>query len=242
MQHEMFGDVALRPSTVRSRRSPVVVVSILVHVVVLSAVFIAPLMATDVLPIPRPPGDLILPHEMMPIVVSNAPAKAASTVRSAAPPKTAAPSVGEAAPILAPTAIGPETGNAGAATGSGGTDVGVPGAMVGLPGANTIEPAPTPTPAPPVRLHAGIQQPQKLVDVRPIYPEIARAAHAEGIVIIEATIDVRGNVMAARVLKSHALLDAAALEAVRQWKFTPTLLNGVPTPIIMTVTVNFQLR
>jgi protein TonB len=114
--------------------------------------------------------------------------------------------------------------------------------MVGLPGANALEPAPTPAPVAPVHLHAGIQQPQKLVDVRPIYPEIARAAHAEGIVIIEATIDVRGNVMAARVLKPHALLDAAALEAVRQWRFTPTLLNGVPTPIIMTVTVNFQLR
>jgi periplasmic protein TonB len=241
MPHEMFGDVALRPSSVRSRRSPVVVISILVHVVVLGALFIAPLMAADVLPIPRRALDLILPHEVMPIVVAVAPAKAASTVRSA-PQTNAAPSTGEAAPIVAPSGIGPETGNAGAATGSGGTDVVVPGAMVGLPGANTIEPAPTPAPAPPVRLHAGIQQPQKLVDVRPIYPEIARAAHAEGMVIIEATIDVRGNVTAARVLKSHALLDAAALEAVRQWKFTPTRLNGVPTPIIMTVTVNFQLR
>jgi protein TonB len=240
MPHELFGDVALRPSSVRSRRSPVVVVSILVHVVVLGAVFIAPLMATDVLPIPRRALDLILPHEVMPIVVAAAPAKAASTVRSA-PQAAAAPSTGEAAPIVAPTGIGAETGNEGMAAGSGGTDV-VPGAMVGLPGATAIEPAPTPTAAPPIRLHAGIQQPQKLVDVRPIYPEIARAAHAEGIVIIEATIDVRGNVMAARVLKSHALLDAAALEAVRQWKFTPTLLNGVPTPIIMTVTVKFQLR
>ena len=241
MPHEMFGDVALRSSSVRSRRSPVVVFSILVHVVVLGALFIAPLMATGRPRHSAAPVDLILPHEVMPIVVSNAPAKT-TTVRSAAQPKSAAPSVGEAAPIVAPTGIGAETGHEGIATGSGGTDAVVPGAMVGLPGANTIEPAPTPAPMEPVRLHAGIHQPQKLVDVRPIYPEIARAAHAEGIVIIEATIDVRGNVMAARVLKSHALLDAAALEAVRQWKFTPTLLNGVPTPIIMTVTVNFQLR
>jgi protein TonB len=240
MPHEMFGDVALRPSSVRSRRSPVVVLSSLAHFIVLGALFIVPLTAPDVLPIPKIALELILPHEMMPVIVSAAPARA-STLRSA-PQANAASSAGEAAPILAPTGIGPETVNAGMATGSGGSDVVVPGAMVGLPGANTIEPAPTPTPVPPVRLRAGIQQPQKLVDVRPVYPEIARAAHAEGVVIIEATIDVRGNVMAARVLKSHALLDAAALEAVRQWKFTPTLLNGVPTPIIMTVTVNFQLR
>jgi protein TonB len=241
MPHEMFGDVALRSRSVRSRRSPVVVFSILVHVVGIGALFIAPLMAPDVLAIPRGPMDLILPHEVMPIVVSTAPAKT-TTVRSAAQPKTTAPSVGDAAPIVAPTGIGAETGHEGMSTGSGGTDAVAPGAMVGLPGANTIESAPTPAPGEPVRLHAGIRQPEKLVDVRPIYPEIARAAHAEGIVIIEATIDVRGNVTAARVLKSHALLEAAALDAVRQWKFTPTLLNGVPTPIIMTVTVNFQLR
>jgi len=45
-----------------------------------------------------------------------------------------------------------------------------------------------------------------------------------------------------RVLRSIPLLDAAAIEAVRQWQYTPTLLNGVPVPVIMTVTVNFTLR
>jgi periplasmic protein TonB len=60
-------------------------------------------------------------------------------------------------------------------------------------------------------------------------------------VIIEATIDERGNVARAQVLKSIPLLDEAALTAVRQWKFTPTRLNGVAVPIVMTVTVNFKL-
>ena len=64
----------------------------------------------------------------------------------------------------------------------------------------------------------------------------------QGIVIIEATIGPDGNVRDARILRSIPLLDDAALQAVRQWQFEPTLLNGVPTPVIMTVTVNFRLQ
>jgi protein TonB len=61
-------------------------------------------------------------------------------------------------------------------------------------------------------------------------------------VIIEATIGPTGTVQDARILRSIPLLDAAALEAVRQWEYTPTLLNGVPVPVLMTITVNFTLR
>ena len=59
--------------------------------------------------------------------------------------------------------------------------------------------------------------------------------------IIETIIDTRGDVESASVLRSIPLLDQAALDAVRQWKFTPTTLNGVPVPVVMTVTVNFKL-
>ena len=79
-------------------------------------------------------------------------------------------------------------------------------------------------------------------DVSPVYPPIAQSARVQGIVIIEATIGPNGKVTDARVLRSIPLLDQAALEAVRQWEFTPTLLNGVPVPVIMTVTVNFTLQ
>jgi len=61
-------------------------------------------------------------------------------------------------------------------------------------------------------------------------------------VIIEATIGVDGRVLDAKVLRSIPLLDAAALEAVKQWVYTPTTLNGQPVPVIMTVTVNFTLQ
>ena len=64
----------------------------------------------------------------------------------------------------------------------------------------------------------------------------------QGVVIIDAVIDESGNVSAARVARSIPLLDQSALDAVKQWKFTPTLLNGAPVPVVVTMTINFTLR
>jgi protein TonB len=64
----------------------------------------------------------------------------------------------------------------------------------------------------------------------------------QGIVIVQATIGVDGAVVDATVLRSVPLLDQAAVDAVRQWRYTPTSLNGKPVAVVMTVTVNFQLR
>jgi periplasmic protein TonB len=242
MPHDLFGDVNLRPASARSHRSPIVVVSILVHVAALVALCVVPLLATDTLPMPRRVIDYFLPHDVMPVVVPAPSCQTPSSNLGPAARPDSAPSTAAAAPLVAPTGITEETGKEGIAGSAGPGGPPVAGTVEGLPGGSGIEPAPPPPPTQPIRLHAGIRAPRKLVDVRPIYPEIARAAHAEGVVIIEATIDVRGNVTAARVLRSHALLEQAALEAVRQWTFTPTLLNGVPVPIIMTVTVNFTLR
>jgi TonB family protein len=93
----------------------------------------------------------------------------------------------------------------------------------------------------PVRVGGNIRPPTKTRHVNPAYPEIAMSARVQGVVILEAVIDEQGRVAEARVLRSIALLDQAALDAVRQWEFTPTLLNGAPVPIIMTVTVQFML-
>ena len=96
--------------------------------------------------------------------------------------------------------------------------------------------------AAPIRLHAGITAPRKIVDVAPVYPSIAQAARKQGVVILETVIDARGNVQSVHVLRSVPLLDDAAVAAVRQWRFTPALLNGEPVPVVMTVTVNFKLQ
>ncbi len=93
-----------------------------------------------------------------------------------------------------------------------------------------------------VRVGGNVLQPRKTRNVQPVYPQIAQSARVQGRVIIEATIDRSGKVTETRVLRSIPLLDQAALDAVRQWEYEPTLLNGVPVPVIMTVTVNFALR
>jgi len=94
-------------------------------------------------------------------------------------------------------------------------------------------------PANAVRIGGGIQPPTKTKNVSPVYPPDALAAKVAGVVIIEAVIGEDGKVRDTRVLRSIPMLDAAATEAVRQWEFTPTLLNGTAVPVVMTATVNF---
>lgn len=96
--------------------------------------------------------------------------------------------------------------------------------------------------AAPVRIGGNIIPPTKIVDVKPLYPPEAQAARVQGVVIVEATIGTDGTVQDAKVLRSIPLLDDAALAAVKQWRFTQTLVNGQPVPVIMTVTVNFALK
>jgi TonB family protein len=93
-------------------------------------------------------------------------------------------------------------------------------------------------------LHVGgnMQTPVKTRDVKAVYPPDAKAAGVQGVVILEAIVNGDGKIEDARVLRSVPELDAAALEAVRQWEYLPTLMNGQPVAILMTVTVNFTLQ
>ena len=93
-----------------------------------------------------------------------------------------------------------------------------------------------------MRIGGGIKAPTKVRDVRPAYPPIAQQARVQGVVIVEALIDADGNVADTRVLRSVPLLDQAALEAVQQWQYTRTEVNGVATAVVMTVTVSFNLQ
>lgn len=90
---------------------------------------------------------------------------------------------------------------------------------------------------------AAIQPPEQVYKVQPQYPLSAQSDRVKGIVILEAMISPAGCVVSAQVLRSVDLrLDWAALRAVAQWRYTPTLVNGVPTQIVMTVTVTFNLN
>jgi periplasmic protein TonB len=196
---------------------------------------VIPLMATGALPIPK--------TRAMVMAVSPPPLPHPPPAPRAAAPKPAVNR--DAAPVFVPDGITPEPD----------LDVKVedgsaaePGIIQGL-GSDRIEtvlaeppPASKAAPPPPVHVGGQIKAPDKIRDVAPVYPPIALAARKEGVVIIEATIGVDGSVQDARVLRSELLLDQAALDAVRQWTFTPTTLNGVPVPVIMTVTVRFQMQ
>jgi TonB family protein len=96
----------------------------------------------------------------------------------------------------------------------------------------------------PVRVGGNIKQPAKTKTVNPIYPAAMQAAGIEGLVPIDAVIGVDGKVASVRVLSAqvHPELARAAEEAVRQWEFTPTLLNNVAVPVEMTVSISFTLE
>ena len=90
--------------------------------------------------------------------------------------------------------------------------------------------------------HGDIREPRKVKDAKPIYPADAQSAHAQGTVLIEATLGKSGCVRQASVARSvYPSLDVSALQAVQQWRFAPAFLNGKPVEVLMTVTVNFML-
>lgn len=207
--------------------------SFVIHTGALAILVVAPLIATDALPAPR------LMLEYMMVEPPPLPSPSLPPPRRAEKPasETMNPSV---APVEAPTGIGIEPGIE--MTAEPVDTRGLSGVLDGLAQNQiTAEPLPVVTPVEPVIPGGHIKPPTRIKDVLPIYPEIARSARVEGVVIIQAIIGVDGRVQSAKVLRSKPLLDQAALEAVRAWEYTPTLLNGRPVPVMMTVTVQFKL-
>jgi protein TonB len=231
---------------VRSRRGVALPLSAGLHAGAAVALALVPLLLADGLP--EPARD-IRAFFVEPLAAPAPPppppppaARAGAVARVA--PKAAAAPAGFVAPIEIPTEIRPEEGlDLGGVEGgvAGGVEGGVPGGVVGGV-VGGLPDAPPPPAAKPVRVGGDVREPRRILDVAPVYPALAARAHVEGVVIIEATIDTRGRVANATVLRGVPVLEEAALEAVRKWVYTPTLLDGVPTPIIMTVTVRFRLQ
>ena len=107
--------------------------------------------------------------------------------------------------------------------------------------AKTKAPTAEMAPVEALRVGGSIQEPRKLRNVNPVYPPDAIQARVQGVVILECTISPTGKVVEVKPLRGIPLLTEAAIEAVKQWEYTPTMLNGVAVPVIMTVTVNFKL-
>jgi len=124
--------------------------------------------------------------------------------------------------------------------GEGPTGIGVPDG-VGPPTIATPLPPEPPRPQGPVRVAQLPESPRKIADARPVYPELARQIRREGTVILEAVLDTNGYVTQLRVIRSVPLLDQAALDAVRQWRYAPSMYYGRPVSVLMTITVRFTL-
>jgi periplasmic protein TonB len=219
-------------------------VSIVLHTLALAALLVVPLLSDDGLP-DRP--DQVHAFFATPLELAPPPPPPPPPAPARVAPRVEAPrevrASGFTAPIEVPTEILPEAGlDLGVEGGMpGGVEGGVPGGVVGGVVGGLPE-APPPPKVEPLRVGLDVKEPRKLKDVPPVYPSLAVSSRLEGIVIVECLIDPRGRVREARVLRGVPLLDEAALEAVRQWVYTPTLLNGEPTPVLMTVTVTFRLR
>jgi len=170
------------------------------------------------------------------------------------PPKAAAPKAVQkveqpsnsmTAPAVIPDALPKPSADTGGEGVEGGVEGGVPGGVMGgvlggvpggvlggIPGAEE-----------PMRVGGEVKEPVEISRVKPAYPEAARKARMQGVVILEAIITKEGSVADVRVLRGiNPLLDNAAMRAVQQWKYKPATFNGRPVPVYLTVTVTFTLN
>jgi len=225
---------------VRGRNGISLPVSIALHTAGAVALIVIPVLMADANP-EVSTGVKAFLVEPLSVTPPPPPPAAHPTVAPRVVPKPQPQQQAFVAPIEVPTEITPEQSlDLGAENGAaGGVEGGVPGGVVGgIVGGLPEAPPPA---AAPVRVGGSVREPKRLSAAPPVYPELAQLARLQGTVIIEATINERGRVVNATLLSGMPMLNEAALEAVKKWVYTPTLVNGVPTPIIMTVTVRFRL-
>ncbi len=125
----------------------------------------------------------------------------------------------------------------------GGVAGGIPGGSAGGVLGGIIAAAPPPPPPPPERVRVGgqVQAAMLLNQTKPVYPPLARQARIQGTVRLEAVINKDGVIEELKVISGHPLLIPAAQAAVAQWRYKPTMLNGVAVEVVTTIDVNFTL-
>jgi protein TonB len=226
----------------RGRRAVTLPASVLLHTGAALALIVVPLLTSDAIPEPQS-GVRAFLVEPMSVPPPPPPPAARPAAAPRVTPKPQPQQQAFVAPVEVPTEITPEQALdlGGDHTGSlDGVDGGVPGGVVG--GIVGGLPEAPPPPAAPVRVGGGVREPRRVSAVPPVYPDLAVKARMQGTVVVEATINERGRVVNVSLVQGAPLLTDAALEAVKKWVYTPTLVNGVPTPVIMTVTVHFRLN
>jgi periplasmic protein TonB len=220
------------------------------HAAVLTAAMVAAVWNVSLPSTPPPMRELWVPALAValppppPPPPASAPAgqKSQSAVEGLAPVTTPIETTIEAIPshpseASSKAGSGSDDGRAGGQ--EGGVPDGVEGSLLLNPVTN-IEPA---VPVRPVRPGGSVSTPVNLVRIEPVYPELAKKIGAKGLVVIECVIARDGSVRDPKVVRgAHPLLDKAALEAVRQWKFAPGRMGERPVDVLFNLTVTFELQ
>ena len=247
---DLITDTSERPLRRRSLGSTIAAIAL--HLVILAVVVVLPLlMATNQLPAVVPTMlAFVAAQPVAPPPPPPPPPPRAATVADRRVAQSA-PTTGQfVAPIEAPAEVQPERVAQVADAGVlGGVEGGVPGGVVGgivggiVEGVAALPPPPPPPPRKPVRIGGQITAPALVRRVEPVYPDIAAVAKLSGTVILEANVGTDGCVESVKVLRSrHTLLDQASVEALKQWQYSPLVLNGIPTPFVLTVTFTFSVQ
>ncbi|HEY5618558.1 MAG TPA: TonB family protein [Vicinamibacterales bacterium] len=225
----------------RPRTAPVIV-SIAAHAALVGAVVVGTVMFVHA-PIPELP--MMMAFVAPPPPPPPPPPPALPPVEKARTLKPL-PTSGDVAPVEPPMQIEPEAPVADIGEGEviGGVPGGIAGGVIGGVMAEIPPPPPPPPPAPraPIRMGGQLKEPTLIHRVDPEYPMLALVRQMEGVVILEAIVDEEGRVESLKVLRSPGVFEEAALAAVRQWRYSPVLLNGRPEKFILTVVVSFHLE
>jgi protein TonB len=255
LPNKFFEEAMLENSPTKPpRRLGDFVVSATVQVLLLATLLLLPLFFSEALDIQQLDKTLLAAPPLAP-----APPPPPALARSVAPKRRALPVTGKLfVPRVIPNkvtrisedpagddlaaAIDPGEGVPGGVPG--GLPGGVPGGVIGgaLSGA-AHPPAPIVSgPKSPIRVGGKIESPRLIFGPEPVFPVLARQARIAGAVVIDAVIDTQGNVAEMRTVSGHPLLALAAMEALRRWKYEPTILGGEAIPVRLLVTITFESR
>ena len=249
-KQDVFAEAMLERSSTRQKRHPLKwAASLGAHAAVLFLLLLMPLYFSQGLDLhrfnmtllvaPLPPAAAAPPPP--PMAVARA---VHTTPKTFTPGKLTAPSfVPKVVAAMPSDAAPPEETLAGVSGGiPGGIAGGQPGGILGGT-MNGAVPPPAPAsegPKKPVRIGGDVKPPRLLSGPAPIYPTLAQQSRIQGIVVIEAIIDEHGNVVEMRAISGHPLLIPAAMKAVSQRKYAPTVLDGEATPVNLRVEITFH--
>jgi protein TonB len=258
----IFKDLpATFPEKDRYKR-PSVISSVIFHVVLIAVLILIPLLLPETisqrellitLAAPPPPPPAAPPPPPVPVAVAVAPRAVKPPVQPVAPGALVMPTVipKDVAKIIEEPIV-PLTGVIGGVPGGvpGGVAGGILGNILSANSNAAVLPAPPPPPPPPpprvvapaepVRVGGVVKEPRVVKLVPPLYPPLASRARVTGTVILEAILTEDGTVDQIRVISGHPLLIDAAINCVKQWRYEPTLLNGIPVRVVLTAKVHFD--